>query len=126
MTRSTLAQLRRYLELRGGDPLRRPRCPRYHALRPRPRLNPMEVTEMAHLGSHARAKKLSAKQRSDQARAAALARWRSGERIPSPDPIDDTRTIELWRCLYDAPCRAKNCKAKATVMMRIVDTGGRG
>jgi hypothetical protein len=36
----------------------------------------MHVTEMARLGGHARAKKLSAKERSEIARKAVLARWR--------------------------------------------------
>ncbi|HJU10856.1 MAG TPA: hypothetical protein VJ728_08260 [Candidatus Binataceae bacterium] len=38
---------------------------------------------------------------------------------------DDMKTIELWRCLYDSPCRVKNCKAKATVIARSMDAGGR-
>ena len=38
---------------------------------------------------------------------------------------DDTKTIELWPCGYDARCNVKNCKAKATTLARSVDAGGR-
>jgi hypothetical protein len=38
---------------------------------------------------------------------------------------DDTKTIELWPCGYDARCNVRNCKAKATTLARSVDTGGR-
>ena len=38
---------------------------------------------------------------------------------------DDTKTIELWRCLYDARCLARDCKAKATIILRSMDAGGR-
>jgi hypothetical protein len=38
---------------------------------------------------------------------------------------DETKAIELWPCRYDARCNVKNCKAKATMLARSVDTGGR-
>jgi hypothetical protein len=38
---------------------------------------------------------------------------------------DDTKTIELWPCGYDARCNVRNCKAKATTLARSVDAGGR-
>jgi hypothetical protein len=38
---------------------------------------------------------------------------------------DQVHVIEFWRCLYDAPCRAKNCHAKATQIARSMDSGGR-
>jgi hypothetical protein len=38
---------------------------------------------------------------------------------------DDTKTIELWPCGYDARCNVRNCKAKATRLARSLDSGGR-
>jgi len=38
---------------------------------------------------------------------------------------DDTKTIELWACGYDAPCKVHNCKLKAIIIARSVDAGGR-
>jgi hypothetical protein len=38
---------------------------------------------------------------------------------------DDLKAIELWPCGYDARCKARNCKAKATTIARSVDAGGR-
>ncbi len=38
---------------------------------------------------------------------------------------DDTKIIELWPCGYDAPCKVRNCKLKATTIARSVDGGGR-
>lgn len=38
---------------------------------------------------------------------------------------DDTKTIELWPCGYDARCNVRNCKAKATIIARCNDSGGR-
>ena len=38
---------------------------------------------------------------------------------------DDTKTIELWPCRYDARCKVKNCRAKATTLARGVDPHGR-
>ena len=38
---------------------------------------------------------------------------------------DDTKTIELWPCRYQAPCRVRNCGRKATTVARSVDSGGR-
>jgi hypothetical protein len=35
------------------------------------------------------------------------------------------KEIELWPCGYEATCRAKNCTARATIIMRSIDTGGR-
>jgi hypothetical protein len=37
----------------------------------------------------------------------------------------DIKDIELWPCGYQAQCRVKNCKAKATTIARGVDAGGR-
>jgi hypothetical protein len=34
---------------------------------------------------------------------------------------DDTKTIELWPCGYDARCNVRDCKAKATTLARSVD-----
>jgi hypothetical protein len=39
--------------------------------------------------------------------------------------VDETKTIELWPCGYDARCNVRNCKAKATTLARSVDAGGR-
>jgi thymidylate synthase len=38
---------------------------------------------------------------------------------------DGIKDIELWPCGYQAQCRVKNCKAKATTIARSVDAGGR-
>jgi len=38
---------------------------------------------------------------------------------------DDSKSIELWPCGYQAPCKVRNCKAKATIIARSVDAGGR-
>ena len=38
---------------------------------------------------------------------------------------DLVKAIELWQCRYDAPCKVRNCKAKATMIARSVDAGGR-
>jgi hypothetical protein len=38
---------------------------------------------------------------------------------------DDTKTIELWPCQYQAPCKVRNCRARATTIARSVDGGGR-
>jgi hypothetical protein len=38
---------------------------------------------------------------------------------------DDTTAIELWPCGYDARCKVRNCKAKATTLVRSFDAGGR-
>ena len=38
---------------------------------------------------------------------------------------DETKAIELWPCGYDARCRIKNCRARATLLARSIDAGGR-
>jgi hypothetical protein len=38
---------------------------------------------------------------------------------------DDTKTIELWPCRYEARCNVRNCKAKAATIARSTDNGGR-
>lgn len=38
---------------------------------------------------------------------------------------DDSKTIELWPCGYDARCNVRNCKAKATTLARSTDSGGK-
>jgi hypothetical protein len=38
---------------------------------------------------------------------------------------DETKAIELWPCRYDAPCKVRNCRARATTIARSVDSGGR-
>jgi len=38
---------------------------------------------------------------------------------------EDVKAIELWPCGYQAPCKVRNCKAKATTIARAVDAGGR-
>jgi hypothetical protein len=40
-------------------------------------------------------------------------------------PDDEPATIELRPCLYSALCSARNCRAKATMIARAVDAGGR-
>lgn len=37
---------------------------------------------------------------------------------------DETKTIEVLRCLYASPCRVKDCKVPATTILRGLD--GRG
>src|SRR5262249_12609603 len=39
--------------------------------------------------------------------------------------VDQTKTIELWPCGYDARCNVKNCRARATTVARSNDSGGR-
>jgi hypothetical protein len=38
---------------------------------------------------------------------------------------DQTKTIELWPSGYQARCKVRNCKVKATTLARGVDSGGR-
>jgi hypothetical protein len=38
---------------------------------------------------------------------------------------DDTKPIELWQCGYDVRCNVRNCRAKATVLGRSLDSGNR-
>ena len=38
---------------------------------------------------------------------------------------EELTTIELRRCLYPALCNVRNCRAKATMIARSVDAGGR-
>jgi len=38
---------------------------------------------------------------------------------------DDVKTIELWACIYDAPCKVYNCGAMATMIARSMDSDGR-
>ncbi len=38
---------------------------------------------------------------------------------------DEVKEIALWPCQYQAQCKVKNCKAKATVIARGVDSIGR-
>jgi hypothetical protein len=38
---------------------------------------------------------------------------------------EEAKTIELWACRYQSPCRVKNCTAKATVIARSIDSSGR-
>ena len=38
---------------------------------------------------------------------------------------DEIKIIELWPCGYQAPCKVRNCRAKATTLARLVDSGGR-
>jgi hypothetical protein len=37
----------------------------------------------------------------------------------------EVKAIELWHCGYDATCRARSCKSRATTIARSVDAGGR-
>ncbi len=37
----------------------------------------------------------------------------------------DVKAIELWACGYDAPCKVRTCRARATTVARSVDAGGR-
>jgi hypothetical protein len=39
--------------------------------------------------------------------------------------VDETKTIKLWPCGYQAPCKVKNCHARATVITRAADSIGR-
>src|SRR5262245_47477244 len=45
--------------------------------------------------------------------------------VPAQLMPDETKTIELWPCGYQAPCKVKNCKSKATAIARSVDAQGR-
>jgi hypothetical protein len=38
--------------------------------------------------------------------------------------MDETKTIELWPCRYDARCNVRHCKGKATTLVCHVDSGG--
>ena len=38
---------------------------------------------------------------------------------------DETKIIELWPCGYEAPCKVRNCRARATMLARAVDSQGR-
>ena len=38
---------------------------------------------------------------------------------------DETKTIELWPCGYQAPCKVKNRLNKATTIARSIDADGR-
>jgi hypothetical protein len=38
---------------------------------------------------------------------------------------DDTHTIELRPCGYEAACEVKQCKARAIIIARSADAGGR-
>jgi hypothetical protein len=38
---------------------------------------------------------------------------------------DETKSIELWPCGYDARCNVRKCKARATTLARSTDSGGR-
>jgi hypothetical protein len=42
-----------------------------------------------------------------------------------PDSDDEPAAIELRRCLYPALCTVRACRAKATIIARSVDAGGR-
>ena len=35
---------------------------------------------------------------------------------------DEIKESELWPCGYNAQCRVKNCKARATVIARAADS----
>ena len=37
----------------------------------------------------------------------------------------DAKIIDLWPCGYQAPCKVRNCRAPATTLARLVDSGGR-
>ena len=51
--------------------------------------------------------------------------YRLGNSRDSTELNDDVKAIELWPCRYNAQCRVKNCKAKATVIARAADSIGR-
>jgi hypothetical protein len=38
---------------------------------------------------------------------------------------NEAKTIELWQCGYNAPCRVRHCLAKTNTIARNIDTGGR-
>jgi hypothetical protein len=38
---------------------------------------------------------------------------------------ETAKAIELWPCGYDAPCKVKSCRARATTIARSADAGGR-
>jgi hypothetical protein len=38
---------------------------------------------------------------------------------------DETKSIELWPCGYQARCNVRNCKVKATTLARSLDSGNR-
>ena len=37
----------------------------------------------------------------------------------------NAKTLELWPCQYYAPCKVRDCKAKATTIARSIDASGR-
>jgi len=45
--------------------------------------------------------------------------------MATPKLSNDVKAIELWPCGYDALCKVRNCKARATTIARSVDAGGR-
>lgn len=46
----------------------------------------------------------------------------SGAGLALPDEV---KTIELWACRYDAPCKVHDCSASATMIARSTDSDGR-
>jgi hypothetical protein len=34
---------------------------------------------------------------------------------------NDTKTIELWPCRYEARCKVRNCRGRATTIARVTD-----
>ena len=45
--------------------------------------------------------------------------------MATPKLSNDVKAIELWPCGYDALCKVRNCKARATTIARSVDAGDR-
>jgi hypothetical protein len=48
-------------------------------------------------------------------------RWRGCQ----TEMANETKSIELWPGAYQAPCKARNSKAKATTIARAVNASGR-
>jgi hypothetical protein len=50
---------------------------------------------------------------------------RSGRSALAHRMADETKTIKLWPCRYSATCKVQNCRARATMIARASDSGGR-
>jgi len=50
---------------------------------------------------------------------------RLGDHRDTAKLSNETKTIEVLLCGHNAQCRVKNCKARATVILRGLDSIGR-
>ena len=51
--------------------------------------------------------------------------YRLGDHRDAAKLSNETKTIELWPCGYQAPCQVKNWTVRATVIARAADSIGR-